>query len=221
MKFIIKNPTKSYLITNKQENLIDLWNIKLPFFALKADILLYIESLDNFLLRGLVIDQNSKKVRSLYILFKDKQYIIDYLNLYEIIPNNDIMIKIDPDDDITLELQIMETKFTKGNWELHERNITCNSKLIITCWYTKKIDDEPLEGESWLDCRERTKEDRRIHYEVEPQANAKLVAAAPDMYEALEHIIEYWNRDRNDEAMHDALWHIIETAEKAIKKATE
>jgi hypothetical protein len=35
--------------------------------------------------------------------------------------------------------------------------------------------------------------------------------------EALEHIIEYWNQDRNDEAMHDALWHIIETAEQALK----
>ena len=49
----------------------------------------------------------------------------------------------------------------------------------------------------------------------------KLEAAAPEMYEALEHILEYWNRDRNGSAMHDALWHIIETAEEALKKATE
>jgi hypothetical protein len=36
------------------------------------------------------------------------------------------------------------------------------------------------------------------------------------MREALEHIIEYWNRDQNEAAMADALFHIIETAEKAI-----
>lgn len=45
--------------------------------------------------------------------------------------------------------------------------------------------------------------------------------AAPVMLEALEHIAEYWNRDRNDEAMHNALWHIIETAENAIAVARQ
>ena len=35
--------------------------------------------------------------------------------------------------------------------------------------------------------------------------------------EALEHIIEYWNRDENGGAMSDALWHILETAEQALK----
>ena len=34
---------------------------------------------------------------------------------------------------------------------------------------------------------------------------------------ALEHIIEYWNRDENPTAMSDALWHILETAEQALK----
>lgn len=51
-------------------------------------------------------------------------------------------------------------------------------------------------------------------------ADAKLIVAAPEMLEALQHIAEYWNRDRNDSAMHDALWHIIEIAEDAIRKAT-
>ena len=36
---------------------------------------------------------------------------------------------------------------------------------------------------------------------------------------ALQHIAEYWNRDQNEQAMNDALWHIIETAEKAIARA--
>jgi len=30
--------------------------------------------------------------------------------------------------------------------------------------------------------------------------------------EALEHIVEYWNRDENETSMADALWHIIQTA---------
>lgn len=36
---------------------------------------------------------------------------------------------------------------------------------------------------------------------------------------ALLHIAEYWNRNRNDETMHAALWEIIETAEAALGKA--
>lgn len=36
------------------------------------------------------------------------------------------------------------------------------------------------------------------------------------MREALEHIVEYWNRDQNENAMADALHHIIETAEEAL-----
>lgn len=41
--------------------------------------------------------------------------------------------------------------------------------------------------------------------------------------DALEHIAEYWNGDSNEKAVSDALWHIVETAESAIKiiKATE
>lgn len=40
---------------------------------------------------------------------------------------------------------------------------------------------------------------------------------------ALEHIIEYWNKDENQGAMSDALWHILETAEQALigEKAKE
>ncbi|HCK4463466.1 TPA: hypothetical protein N0H24_006107 [Pseudomonas aeruginosa] len=51
-------------------------------------------------------------------------------------------------------------------------------------------------------------------------ANARLMAAAPEMLGALQHIEEYWNRDSNEQAMTDALWHIIETAQAAIAKAT-
>ena len=51
------------------------------------------------------------------------------------------------------------------------------------------------------------------------EADAHLIAAAPTMYEALEKISEYWNRDQNETPMADALWHIIETCEEALAKA--
>ena len=52
------------------------------------------------------------------------------------------------------------------------------------------------------------------------EANARLIAAAPELLEALKEIADYWNRGRNDMAMHDACWHAIHTAEEAIAKAT-
>lgn len=54
---------------------------------------------------------------------------------------------------------------------------------------------------------------------VYEEADARLIAAAPELLEALEHIREYWNRDHNDQAMSDALWRIIDTADEAIAKA--
>ena len=43
-------------------------------------------------------------------------------------------------------------------------------------------------------------------------ANAEIAR----MREALAEISEYWNRDQNDEAMHDACWHAINTANAAL-----
>lgn len=37
------------------------------------------------------------------------------------------------------------------------------------------------------------------------------------MTAALEHTIEYWNREPDEEAMYDALWHIIDTASNALR----
>ena len=38
--------------------------------------------------------------------------------------------------------------------------------------------------------------------------------------EALQHIVEYWNRDRNEDAMYDAIEHMIETAAQALESET-
>ena len=51
-------------------------------------------------------------------------------------------------------------------------------------------------------------------------ANARLIAAAPDLLEALQRIEEYWNQDQNETAMADACWHAINTARAAIARAT-
>lgn len=49
--------------------------------------------------------------------------------------------------------------------------------------------------------------------------DARLIAAAPDLLEALKSIAEFWNRDQNEKAMIGACWHAVETAEAAIAKA--
>ena len=54
----------------------------------------------------------------------------------------------------------------------------------------------------------------------EGAANATLLAAAPDLLEALQNIAEYWNQDQNEAAMADACWHAIHTARAALAKAT-
>lgn len=45
-----------------------------------------------------------------------------------------------------------------------------------------------------------------------------LTALVREAREALDHITEYWNKDRNDAAIHDALWHIIDTACEVLPK---
>ncbi len=54
---------------------------------------------------------------------------------------------------------------------------------------------------------------------VSPE-DGRLIAAAPDLLEALQNIAEYWNQDQNEAAMADACWHAIHTARAAIAKAT-
>ena len=57
-------------------------------------------------------------------------------------------------------------------------------------------------------------------YGQQQEANARLIAAAPDLLESLQNIAEYWNQDQNEAAMADACWHAIHTARAAIAKAT-
>lgn len=66
-------------------------------------------------------------------------------------------------------------------------------------WRSKLVDEQ----------KERDK--MREGWQAEKERTTKLD-------NAMEHIIEYWNRDENPGAMSDALWHILETAEQARKE---
>lgn len=48
------------------------------------------------------------------------------------------------------------------------------------------------------------------------ECSKKSVKEIEGLRESLENIIEYWNKDRNDKAMHDALWYMIGEAEQAL-----
>ena len=52
----------------------------------------------------------------------------------------------------------------------------------------------------------------------EMMANAQLVAAAPDMLEALKSIVDYWNSPV-DGSLYDHIRHSLDLAEKTINKA--
>ena len=98
----------------------------------------------------------------------------------------------------------MEKKFTEGEWIIDKKrdtvciDILCNDEVVATCW-----DD--------YDCVDQLR------------ANAKLIAAAPDLLNRLNSIVlsvkahpDYVNGQEGDE------WHdIVELAEQTIKKATE
>ena len=98
----------------------------------------------------------------------------------------------------------MKKKFTEGEWIIDKKrdtvciDILCNDEVVATCW-----DD--------YDCVDQLR------------ANAKLIAAAPDLLNRLNSIVlsvkahpDYVNGQEGDE------WHdIVELAEQTIKKATE
>jgi hypothetical protein len=83
----------------------------------------------------------------------------------------------------------METKFTSGPWTLGDENNQC---CDINCGETViSLSRYPLNGDCFVIERD------------EMLANAKLIIAAPELYEALENINKaidaYWNSDDDDE----------------------
>lgn len=80
---------------------------------------------------------------------------------------------------------------TKGPWvaDLSGPRIMCGDALIVSVWNVGKVDQERIGGESWLDMRNRIAPELRAS-EATAEANAHLIAAAPDMLEALKQVLD-------------------------------
>jgi hypothetical protein len=83
------------------------------------------------------------------------------------------------------------SKFTKGEWRVElSKHGNIESAMVfyphgfLTSANVIKNDESRLEGESWVAMRKRTAAQRKAN-ELESIANMHLIAAAPDMYDAL------------------------------------
>ncbi|MGB1214863.1 MAG: hypothetical protein ACPG4X_15965 [Pikeienuella sp.] len=77
-----------------------------------------------------------------------------------------------------------DAKFTAGPLKAKGHSIYNGGKLIATVHLPFAIDEPRLDGESWVEMMERTKPEREAR-DIEGDANAHLIAAAPELYEAL------------------------------------
>lgn len=86
----------------------------------------------------------------------------------------------------------MEFKGTKENW-INKNGLIyskyTNQFLASACTLVGRVCEDRLDGESWLDMRSRTKSERE-ECDNEAQANAKLIASAPEMLEMLKNMRE-------------------------------
>jgi hypothetical protein len=84
----------------------------------------------------------------------------------------------------------MEFKGTKGKWNFDKtKNAITSEKvsgILATAWMTYKSEEieERIDGESWLQMRERT-DVIRAEKDIEQKANALLISKAPEMLEML------------------------------------
>ena len=110
-----------------------------------------------------------------------------------------------------------EFEFTKGEWCVDKTSIKCNNINIgFTATLISRVDETRLKGESWLDMRDRTEQDR-INCDVEEKANAQLISASPNLLHALIDLVEIVDTLPEDKSILTAL----DNAKKAIDKATK
>lgn len=114
----------------------------------------------------------------------------------------------------------MTAKFTKGPWEAKENPLNKEDIQIftkhgfLTSSTVIKIDESRLDGESWIDMRNRT-ESVREEARQESNANMYLIKTSPKMYEILEEIVSY--AYANQLAQID--WDMIERAQDILEEA--
>ena len=106
--------------------------------------------------------------------------------------------------------------FTKGKWQVgyndgsgrfgkhkgaYSSSVTCANHLLATVWHHDE-DDYPKD-----------------HPIMIAKANAHLIAAAPDLYEALKHLVEYIDKEGPAAKEWRAITEWCEKGEQAILKA--
>jgi len=107
----------------------------------------------------------------------------------------------------------MEIKHTKGEWFVHEKQPTAGSQFVSFGDFKGGVEVWAHHG------------DTSTMYEC--IANAKLIAAAPDLLDALNDLVftatKLWDEAKciKDTPFMTATHPIIENAKQAIKKATE
>lgn len=116
----------------------------------------------------------------------------------------------------------METKFTKGAWKqrrLFSNPIFIKDKNTGNEWYHNEISIVDVTGRIICDIGYKTispNEGWGHNETIEKwEANAKLIAASPDLFKACEEMIQYFDSENLSQC--DAYYSI----KNALKKATE
>lgn len=106
----------------------------------------------------------------------------------------------------------MEFKGTKGEMKAEGMIIKCDNIIVgFTAIMNDEHLDERLEGESWLDMRDRTELERKNLNETIPFANAKLFASSSEMLNALQEVQKHLTAHTPE--------YVIDLVNEAINKA--